>query len=463
MPEFPYSFSMKIYEVKVGKILIGGKNPLSIQSMTNTFTSDIEASTEQVIELFDAGCDIVRLTTRDLKEANCLDEIRNKLKQKGLNIPLVADVHFNPKVALQAALFADKVRINPGNYVDKRRGKTDFSNEDNKAERIKIKQNLRPLIDICKQNNVAIRVGVNHGSLSERMLYNYGNTAKGMVESAIEFIEIFREEEFHNLVISLKASHVNTMLEANLLMHDEMTKRGYCYPIHLGVTEAGDGLDARVKSAAGIASLLSQKIGDTIRVSLTENPVEEVPFGNKICNLFPKSSEKYHPAKAEIINNTLKLNYKLNDFDELIIKVAVDTTLLNLNNDFKELEITNNGQFENSLSDSILQALGIKVTKAEFIACPGCGRTLFNLMDELQKVKTSTSHLKGLKIAVMGCIVNGIGEMADADYGYVGAGPDKVNIYKQKTLVAKNIQSQKAVDELIKLIRDSGDWVDWVD
>ena len=460
MPEFPCNYNMKVYEVKVGNILIGGENPLSVQSMTNTFTSDIEASTNQVTELSEAGCDIVRLTSRDLKEANCLNEIRNKLKQKGLNIPLVADVHFNPKVALQAALFADKVRINPGNYVDKRRGKTDFSSEDNTAERIKIKQNLLPLIDICKQNNVAIRVGVNHGSLSERMLYNYGNTAKGMVESAIEFIEIFREEEFHNLVISLKASHVKTMLEANFLMHDEMTKRGYCYPMHLGVTEAGDGLDARVKSAAGIASLLSQKIGDTIRVSLTENPVEEVPFANKICRLFSKDSEKYHPAKAEIINNTLKLNYSLNDFDELIIRAAVDTTVLNLNNDFKELEISNKGRLENSLSDSVLQALGIKVTKAEFIACPGCGRTLFNLMDELQKVKTSTSHLKGLKIAVMGCIVNGIGEMADADYGYVGAGPDKVNIYKQKTLVAKNILSENAVEELIKLIKDSGDWVD---
>ncbi len=418
--------------VKIANIEIGGQNPIVAQSMTNTNTLDTQASVNQIIELVNAGSKIVRLTCRSIKEAENLKNIKELLIKNGIRIPLVADTHFSPAVAEAAAVYADKVRINPGNYIDKRRQKSKFTEEEHKEELIKIRGKLGRLIEICEENSTAVRIGVNHGSLSERMLFRYGNTARGMYESAMEFIKIFRELNFHNLVISLKASYVPTMMEANKLLHDEMHKKGFYYPIHLGVTEAGDGEEARVKSAAGIGSLLAEGIGDTIRVSLTENPIEEIPFADKLIEIYGKRQTL--PMPYYELNRTSKpqiiLKYNSHDEEELLINSSVDFTRLNESGLYKKLKIITNGEPKNELSDIILQALGIKYSKAEFIACPSCGRTLFNIIDELKKVKQKTSHLKGLKIAVMGCIVNGIGEMADADYGYVGAGAGKVNLYK---------------------------------
>jgi len=446
--------------VKIANIEIGGQNPIVAQSMTNTNTLDTQASVNQIIELVNAGSKIVRLTCRSIKEAENLNNIRELLNKKGIQIPLVADTHFSPAVAEVAAVYADKVRINPGNYVDKRRQKSEFTEEEHKEELSKIKDRLIRFIEICKENSTAVRIGVNHGSLSERMLFRYGNTARGMYESAMEFIKIFREFDFHNLIISLKASYVPTMIEANKLLHDEMQKKGFYYPIHLGVTEAGDGVEARVKSAAGIASLLAEGIGDTIRVSLTENPIEEIPFADKLIEIYGKRQQL--PLPYYEINRTSKpqiiLKYNSNDDEELLINSSVDFTRLNETRIYKKLKIISKGEPKNELSDIILQALGIKYSKAEFIACPSCGRTLFNIIDQLKKVKEKTSHLKGLKIAVMGCIVNGIGEMADADYGYVGAGAGRVNLYKQKQIISKNINESLAVDELIKIIKENGDW-----
>lgn len=428
--------------------------------MTNTNTLDTDASIDQIIELVNAGSKIVRLSCRTVKEAENLKNIKELLIQKGIQIPLVADTHFNPAVAEAAAVYADKVRINPGNYVDKRRQKSEFSQTEHLEEREKIKKRLKNLIDICNENSTAVRIGVNHGSLSERMLFRYGNTALGMCESAMEFIQIFREFNFHNLVVSLKASYVPTMLNANRLLHSEMQKKDFYYPIHLGVTEAGDGEEARVKSAAGIGSLLAEGIGDTIRVSLTENPVEEIPFANKIIDNYGKRISLQMPYFE--LNRTNKpqiiLKYNSREDEDVLISSAVDFTRINDSNSYKNLKIISNGIPKNELSDIILQALGIKYSKAEFIACPSCGRTLFNIIDELKKVKKKTSHLKGLKIAVMGCIVNGIGEMADADYGYVGAGAGKVNLYKQKQIVAKNLDENFAVGKLVKIIKENGDW-----
>lgn len=446
--------------VKIANIEIGGQNPIVAQSMTNTNTLDTQASVNQIIELVNAGSKIVRLTCRSIKEAENLNNIRELLNKKGIQIPLVADTHFSPAVAEVAAVYADKVRINPGNYVDKRRQKSEFTEEEHKEELSKIKDRLIRFIEICKENSTAVRIGVNHGSLSERMLFRYGNTTRGMYESAMEFIKIFREFDFHNLIISLKASYVPTMIEANKLLHDEMQKKGFYYPIHLGVTEAGDGVEARVKSAAGIASLLAEGIGDTIRVSLTENPIEEIPFADKLIEIYGKRQQL--PLPYYEINRTSKpqiiLKYNSNDDEELLINSSVDFTRLNETRIYKKLKIISKGEPKNELSDIILQALGIKYSKAEFIACPSCGRTLFNIIDQLKKVKEKTSHLKGLKIAVMGCIVNGIGEMADADYGYVGAVAGRVNLYKQKQIISKNINESLAVDELIKIIKENGDW-----
>jgi len=446
--------------VKIANIEIGGQNPIVAQSMTNTNTLDTQASVNQIIELVNAGSKIVRLTCRSIKEAENLKNIKELLIKNGIRIPLVADTHFSPAVAEAAAVYADKVRINPGNYIDKRRQKSKFTEEEHKEELIKIRGKLGRLIEICEENSTAVRIGVNHGSLSERMLFRYGNTARGMYESAMEFIKIFRELNFHNLVISLKASYVPTMMEANKLLHDEMHKKGFYYPIHLGVTEAGDGEEARVKSAAGIGSLLAEGIGDTIRVSLTENPIEEIPFADKLIEIYGKRQTL--PMPYYELNRTSKpqiiLKYNSHDEEELLINSSVDFTRLNESGLYKKLKIITNGEPKNELSDIILQALGIKYSKAEFIACPSCGRTLFNIIDELKKVKQKTSHLKGLKIAVMGCIVNGIGEMADADYGYVGAGAGKVNLYKQKQIISKNINESLAVDELIKIIKENGDW-----
>lgn len=448
--------------VSIGNVAIGGNNPICVQSMTNTNTMDTKSSVDQIIRLVNVGCEIVRLTTRNVKEAENLKNIKAELKKRKIEIPLVADIHFNPKVAEVAAKYVEKVRINPGNYVDKRKSKKQFSAKEYSLETDKIALNIEPLIKICKQHKTTIRIGVNHGSLSERILYKYGNTAKGMVESALEFIEICRTFNFHDLVLSMKASHVPTMIDANRLLVEEMIKKGYYYPLHLGVTETGDGDDGRIKSAAGIGSLLADGIGDTIRVSLTEKPENEIPFAKKLIAKYGKRKKLDLPESNT--NTTEPFEYKLlyNNLsaDDLLINASVDFTRLNSQKKAKSLIVNHNGKEHITLSDNILQSLGIKYSKAEFIACPSCGRTLFDIEEELKKVKQQTTHLKGLKIAVMGCVVNGLGEMADADYGYVGAGPGKVSLYKSQQLIKKNIPVETAVDSLLALIKVNGDWLE---
>lgn len=448
--------------VSIGDVAIGGDNSICVQSMTNTNTMNTKSTVEQIVRLVNAGCEIVRLTTRDVKEADNLKSIKSELFKKGIKIPLIADIHFNPKVAEVAARYAEKVRINPGNYVDKRRSGKSFTDDEYKFEIEKISDRIKPLLRICNQHQTAIRIGTNHGSLSERILFKYGNTAKGMVESALEFVEICRVFNFHNLILSMKASHVPTMIDANRLLVEEMLKRGYYYPLHLGVTEAGDGDDGRIKSAAGIGSLLADGIGDTIRVSLTEKPENEIPFAKKLIAKYGKREKLALPES--ITNKTEPLEYKLlyNNLsaDDLLISTSVDFTRLNSQKKAKSLIIKHDDKELITLADNILQGLGIKYSKAEFIACPSCGRTLFDIEKELKKVKEQTTHLKGLKIAVMGCIVNGLGEMADADYGYVGAGPGKVSLYKSQQLIKKNIPVEIAVDSLVVLIKKNGDWLE---
>lgn len=456
--------------VQIGNLAIGGKHPIRIQSMTNTNTLDTAATVAQTIRLVEAGCEMVRITAPGIKEAENLFHIKKELKKRGIQIPLIADIHFNPKAAEVAAQIVEKVRINPGNYVDRNRGKVDYAESEYQLELEKISQRLNPLLSICKENGTAIRIGTNYGSLSERILAKYGNTPRGMVESAMEFVQICKDFGFQNLVLSMKASRVKIMIEANKLLVERLIETGYYYPLHLGVTEAGNGDEARIKSAAGIGSLLASGIGDTVRVSLAEEPETEIPVAKQIIsfnNWKDNSAKNPLPKTNRILlggNPTIKLDYPGLPFNELLIRSSVDFTLLQQETKFKGIQITNQEQSRDSqletLSQNILQALGIRHFKTEFIACPSCGRTQFNLITALEKVKAQTSHLKDLTIAVMGCIVNGPGEMADADYGYVGTGPGRVTIYKGSSPVLKNIKEKEAIQALIDLIKKEGDWVD---
>jgi len=430
---------------------------------------DTAATVAQMIRLYESGCEMVRITAPGIKEAENLFHIKKELNKRRIQIPIIADIHFNPKAAEVAAQIVEKVRINPGNYVDRNRGKVDYSQTEYQLELEKIAQRLNPLLSICKQNGTAIRIGTNYGSLSERILAKYGNTPKGMVESAMEFVQICKDFGFQNLVLSMKASRVKIMIEANKLLVERLIESGHYYPLHLGVTEAGNGDEARIKSAAGIGSLLASGIGDTIRVSLAEKPEAEIPVAKKLVNFYARNKNVVHQKKFKTSNITgkgdspiLNVQYPGIPFDELLIRSAVDFTLLHQETNVKDIRITNQCRSSNSqleiLSQNILQALGIRHFKTEFIACPSCGRTQFNLFTALEKVKKQTSHLKDLTIAVMGCIVNGPGEMADADYGYVGTGPGKVTIYRGSSPVLKNIQEKEAVQALIDLIKKEGDW-----
>ena len=377
--------------VMVGGVPIGSEHPIAVQSMINEDTLDIDGSVAGIIRLADAGCEIVRVTIPSIGHAKAMGKIRAELQAKGYNVPLVADVHHNgTKIALEVAQHVDKVRINPGLFVfDKPDpNREEFTESEFAAIGSRIRETFEPLVKLLREQNKALRIGVNHGSLAERMLFTYGDTPKGMVESAMEFVRICDELDFHNIVISMKASRAPVMLAAYRLMADTMDQKGFNYPLHLGVTEAGDGDYGRIKSTAGIATLLAEGLGDTIRVSLTEAPEKEIP----VCY-------------------------------------------------------------------SILQSLGLRKTMVEYIACPSCGRTLFNLEDVLHKVRNATSHLKGLDIAVMGCIVNGPGEMADADYGYVGKGPGTIALYRGREEIRK-VPEKEGVQALIQLIQEDGLWVD---
>lgn len=360
-----------------------------MQSMTNTDTMDTQATVEQTLRMVEAGCELVRITAPDVKAAQNLYNIKNELLKRGCEVPLIADIHFNPLAAETAATIVEKVRVNPGNYTDRNTGKVHFTDQEYNDELKRIGEKMSHLIEICKQHHTAMRIGTNHGSLSERIMSRYGNTPEGMAQSAIEFAQVCSEQNYHDLVFSMKASNVKVMVQSTRLFVEKMEALGMNYPTHIGVTEAGDGDQGRLKSAAGIGALLIDGIGDTLRVSLTEDPVAEIP-------------------------------------------VAYD----------------------------ILQAVGARISKAEYIACPSCGRTQYNIQEALQQIKQRTSHLKGLKIGVMGCIVNGPGEMADADYGYVGSGAGKITLYKGKEVMKRNIDQTDAVEELVNLIKENGDWRD---
>ncbi len=524
----------KTHEVKVGDLGIGGENPVRIQSMANTDTNDIENSALQGVRIADAGGELVRYTTQGVREAAALGKIRSRMRELGCNVPVSADVHFNPKAAFEAATTADKVRINPGNFVDAARTfrKLEFTDEEYAAEIGKIEETLVPFLNLCKEKGVAVRLGVNHGSLSDRIMSRYGDTPAGMVESVMEFLEVCRRENFNDVVISIKASNTSVMVETVKLLVERMDEKGMTFPLHLGVTEAGDAEDGRIKSAVGIGALMAEGIGDTIRVSLSEPPENEVPVAallrdyiaaranhalieepakvlpglsrshlrklrgfedkpvamhadkpNEIFFLADASMPVKNPefagplviksrhvnAPAEIMSYidrfvaagydnpvVVSLEYKDTDLDALRVKAGADFGYLLLNGYASGIEVVDDNFDEKTLADlelGILQAARLRMSKTEYIACPSCGRTLFDLQKTLQDVKEATKEMKGLKIGVMGCIVNGPGEMADADYGYVGAGPGRVSIYRGKELIQKNIPAEEALPALISLIR----------
>ena len=425
----------------VGNIAIGGDNPIRIQSMATVDTNDTEGCVAQAKRIIDAGGELVRFTTQGTREAENMKNISARLKADGYNQPLVADVHFTAHTADVAAQYCEKVRINPGNYVDP--GRTfkhlEYTDEEYAAELEKIEKKLVPFINICKEHHTAVRIGVNHGSLSDRIMSRYGDTPEGIVESCMEFLRIFRRENFNDVVISIKASNTVVMVTTVRLLVKTMDQEDMHYPLHLGVTEAGEGEDGRIKSAVGIGALLTEGIGDTIRVSLSEEPECEIPVARKLVELsrsLPLPLQKEGSQEHMYIDDDTLHLY-------LIDRKATDIAIHAQNYSPRLLE---------GLEEALLQAARIKFTKTEYISCPGCGRTLYNLQETIAKIKAATSHLVGLKIGIMGCIVNGPGEMADADYGYVGAGRGKISLYKQKVCVEKNIPEEEAVDKLLELI-----------
>ena len=443
---------------RVGNIAIGGDNPIRIQSMATTDTNDTEASVAQAKRIIDAGGEMVRFTTQGTREAENMRNISERLKQDGYPQPLVADVHFTAHTADIAALYCEKVRINPGNYVDP--GRTfkhlEYTDEEYAAELKKIEAKLVPFINICKEHHTAVRIGVNHGSLSDRIMSRYGDTPEGIVESCMEFLRIFRREQFNDVVISIKASNTVVMVTTVRLLVKTMDAEDMHYPLHLGVTEAGEGEDGRIKSAVGIGALLTEGIGDTIRVSLSEEPECEIPVARKIVDSIEDCTRLRAEAEASINDDTITLTLDEPDRELFQLKAAMAVGALLIDRKATRLILQSVSPVDptrlTALADAILQAARIKFTKTEYISCPGCGRTLYNLQDTIQRIKAATSHLVGLKIGIMGCIVNGPGEMADADYGYVGAGRGKISLYRKKECVAKNIPEAEAVDRLLELI-----------
>ena len=448
----------------VGPIGIGGDNPIRIQSMTTTNTNDTAACVAQAKRIIEAGGELVRLTTQGTREAENMRNISTALKAEGIMTPLVADVHFNARVADVAAQYCEKVRINPGNYVDPARTfkHLEYTDEEYRAELQKIDDRLVPFIQICKEHHTAVRIGVNHGSLSDRIMSRYGDTPAGIVESCMEFLRIFRREQFQDVVISIKASNTVVMVQSVRLLVEAMDKEDMHYPLHLGVTEAGEGEDGRIKSAVGIGALLTEGIGDTIRVSLSEEPECEIPVARRLVELIPECTRLRAEAEASIHDDTITLSLDADTWDDLQLKaaMAVGALLIDRKATKLVLKVANATKaFKEpkdltALADAILQAARIKFTKTEYISCPGCGRTLYNLQDTIRRIKAATAHLVGLKIGIMGCIVNGPGEMADADYGYVGAGPGRISLYRQKECVEKNIPEAEAVERLLQLIEE---------
>ena len=568
-------------EVCVGNVGIGGNNPIRVQSMITCDTMDTEMSIQQTIELAKVGCEIVRITAPTVKDARNLENIVKGLRERGCEVPIVADIHFKPEAAMEAAKWVDKVRINPGNYADSKKFLIrEYTDEQYSSELNRIRERFSPLVELCKQRGIAMRIGTNHGSLSDRILNRYGDTPLGMVESALEFARIARDLAYHAFVFSMKASNPKIMIAAYRLLVARLNELGpdWNYPVHLGVTEAGEGEDARIKSAIGIGSLLMDGIGDTIRVSLTEDSPHEIPVAKELVRLFasgespnsdlpaPTSELSFDPfsyqrRSTETIERhgvrlggeqLIRVVVRQANFDKIAHKIdkmgdyrpeivyekaniievdpGDDAAVEKVNServpqfvtvkddvglgmiaafrllasklqaqhsillkdcgsrsadrgaDFLQtllIASTNIGsllcdgigdailiQGEEApgqalrLSYNILQAAGSRIFKTDYVACPSCGRTLFNLQTTTAKIKAATSHLKGVKIAIMGCIVNGPGEMADADFGYVGGAPGKVNLYVGKTAVKFNIPEGEAVDRLKDLIREHGKWVE---
>ena len=449
----------KSHEITVGNIRLGGENPIRVQSMTNTSTMDTEASVAQILRIAEAGGELVRLTTQGTREAENMELISRAVRLAGCSVPLVADVHFNPNVADVAAHYCEKVRINPGNYVDAARQfkQLEYTDEQYAQELQKIEARLLPFLQICREHGTAVRIGVNHGSLSDRIMSRYGDTPEGIVESCMEFLRICVRHDFMNVVISIKASNTVVMVQSMRLLVQKMDREGMTFPLHLGVTEAGEGEDGRIKSAVGIGALLTEGIGDTIRVSLSEAPEKEIPVARQLVDMIPECSRLSQEAEEGIKDDTVTLRLGASSLEELQLKAAMTVGAIFIDKKAHLLNIEAEGFAEETLrdlSDSILQAARIKFVKTEYISCPGCGRTLYDLEGTIHKIKAATAHLKGLKIAIMGCIVNGPGEMADADYGYVGAARGKVSLYKAKECIEKNIPEEEAVERLLKCIEE---------
>ncbi len=438
---------METIQVKVGDLIIGGGAPIVVQSMCNTHTSDIDASVEQCIRLYEAGAEMIRLTVPTLDQVKDLAKIKSILRGRGINVPLVADVHFSSEIAIEAAKVVEKVRINPGNFhKDHQKAREQFSR----------------LVKVCREHGTAIRIGLNHGSLGERITTLYGNTPLAMKEAACEWIKMCLEEDFKNVVISLKASNTYVMTEAYRLLHKQMQEDGVVFPLHVGVTEAGNADQGRIKSCTGISALLSEGIGDTVRVSLTEPPENEIPVARYLSDRY---GHRIHSSMVSLSVNGRKAVavYEAPSKERLVLDFACDFGKRLLDKELDEVEIQGSyiqdghtveldKEYSNYLSDELMQAARRRFYRPEYIACPGCGRTMYNLEETFNQVKERTSHLKGLVIAVMGCIVNGPGEMADADWGYVGEGGGKVTIYKGKTPVMKHIPDKEAIDRLLELI-----------
>ena len=479
-------------EVSFGGVTIGGARPIAVQSMANTPTADIEQTVAQTLRIANAGAEIVRLTAQGMKEGDALRPIMQRLRDEECNAAIVADIHFTPEIAMIAAEAVDKVRINPGN----------FRTSNGELDR---------LISICRRRGVALRIGVNHGSLAKRIFDEYGDTPEGMVASAMEFLRMCREADFHNVVVSMKSSNTRVMVHAYRLLVEAMQREEMDYPLHLGVTEAGDGIEGRIKSAVGIGALLADGIGDTLRVSLTEEPENEVPVGRLLVEHFaarngefevetidgysptsfrPRTTAKpvihsevtsdydiidaitdnpTHEWRAAILNSTtqrpvvLRRRYDDSDMTRVAIYAAADMGQLLIDGLAEGVWIDAPNITEEARTEIefvLLQAARLRFTRTEYIACPSCGRTLYDITATLAAIKARTSHLKDLKIGVMGCIVNGPGEMADADYGYVGSSPEHITLYRGRSVVARNIHQSEALDRLIDIIKSDGRWYD---
>ncbi|HBS85815.1 MAG: 4-hydroxy-3-methylbut-2-en-1-yl diphosphate synthase [Bacteroidetes bacterium GWF2_38_335] len=486
----------KSTEIKIGDVPLGSSNPIRLQSMTNTPTGDVKATVAQSIRIFDAGADYVRISVPTMKDCESLALIKKELHKSGYGKPLIADIHFNPEIALEAARIVEKIRINPGNYTEKRVLKKAISDSEYNLEIEKIHERILPLLKVCREYGTVIRIGSNHGSLSGRIVERYGNTAAGMVEAAMEFVRICEREGFYNLVLSMKASSVNTMTEAGIMLQKAMEQSRYVYPQHLGVTEAGEGADGRIRSAAGISCLLAAGIGDTIRVSLSEPPENEIPVAAKILEYskqlkVPAETNYLLVNKPFIISNQsgkpelldpetdyllestspgfrkmkkddflkqkglLKKEYFEDNLTDFQIKAACELSN-DLRNQKVEAFLVSNKNFSPLEVDrtilGILQALKIRISGTEFISCPTCSRSGYDVGALTRQIKARLPQAKGLKIAVMGCVVNGPGEMAGADYGFVGSKPGKVNLYKGSEEVLKNLNIMEAIDKLVEII-----------